>query len=186
MIVVRALYGLRSSGAAFRASLAEVLYGLGYVPSKADPDVYLRPAIKSDGFKYYEYVLCYVDDVLCISDNPMETMEGIQKKFKLKDDKIEPPDMYLGAGLTMMHNESNLECWAMSSDQYCAADVANVTESLNKKGLRLPSKCVTPLANGYRPEVDTIPELKADDLQYYQELIGVLRWAIEISRLDIC
>jgi len=185
MIVVRALYGLRSSGAAFRALLAEVLDGLGYVPSKADPDVYLRPAIKSDGFKYYEYVLCYVDDVLCISDNPMATMEGIQKKFKLKDDKIEPPDMYLGAGLTKMHNESNLECWAMSSDQYCAAAVANVTESLNKKGLRLPSKCVTPLANGYRPEVDVTPELKADGLQYYQELIGVLRWAIEIGRLDI-
>ena len=73
----------------------------------------------------------------------------------------------------------------MSSDQYCAAADANVTESLNKKGLRLPSKCVTPLANGYRPEVDVTPELKADGLQYYQELIGVLRWAIEIGRLDI-
>ena len=29
------------------------------------------------------YVLCYVDDVLCISDYPMTTMQGIQKKFKL-------------------------------------------------------------------------------------------------------
>ena len=57
MIVVRALYGLISSGAAFRALLVEVLDGLGYVPSKADPDVYLRPEINSDGFKYYEYLL---------------------------------------------------------------------------------------------------------------------------------
>ena len=57
MIVVRALYGLRSSGAAFRALLAEVLHDLGYVQSKADPDVYLRPAVKSNGFKYYDYVL---------------------------------------------------------------------------------------------------------------------------------
>ena len=74
------------------------------MPSKADLDVYVRPEIKGDGFKYYEYVLCYKDDVLCISDNPMATMEGIKKQFKLKDDKIEPPDMYLGTGLTKMHN----------------------------------------------------------------------------------
>ena len=34
MIVVRALYELKSSGAAFRALLAEVLDGLEYVPQK--------------------------------------------------------------------------------------------------------------------------------------------------------
>ena len=50
MIVVRALYGLKSSGAAFRALLVETLHDLGYVPSKADPDVWMRPAVKSNGF----------------------------------------------------------------------------------------------------------------------------------------
>ena len=39
MLVVRALYGLKSSGAAFRALLAETLYDLNYRPTKADPDV---------------------------------------------------------------------------------------------------------------------------------------------------
>ena len=34
-----------------KAVLSEVLDGLVYVPSKADSDVYLRPVIKSDGFK---------------------------------------------------------------------------------------------------------------------------------------
>ena len=38
MLVVRALYGLKSSGAAFRALLAETLYDLNYRPTKADPD----------------------------------------------------------------------------------------------------------------------------------------------------
>ena len=33
MLVVRALYGLKSSGAAFRALLEEVLYDMGYRPS---------------------------------------------------------------------------------------------------------------------------------------------------------
>ena len=53
MMVVRALYGLKSSGAAFREFLAETLYDLGYRPSMEDPDVWIRPYIKEkDGFKY--------------------------------------------------------------------------------------------------------------------------------------
>ena len=185
MLVVRALYGLKSRGAAFRALLAETLYDLGYRPTKADPDVHIRPAVKPNGFKYYEYVLCYVDDVLCISHHPENTMNGIKETFKLKGDKVEEPTVYLGAEITKMSNETNKECWEMSSNKYCAAAVDNVSECLRKKGLRLPTRCVTPLQSGYKPELDTTPELKADGVQFYQELIGVLRWAVEIGRLDI-
>ena len=88
MIIVRALYGLKSSGAAFRSLLAETLYDIGYTLIKADPDVWLRPAVKPDGFEYYEMILCYVDGVLSISHNAKKTMKGIQHKFKLNDDKI--------------------------------------------------------------------------------------------------
>ena len=77
MLVVRALYGLKSSGAAFRAFLAETLYDIGYQPSVADPDVWMRSGLKDNGFKYWEYVLCYVDDVLSISYKPDHTMKGI-------------------------------------------------------------------------------------------------------------
>ena len=57
MIVKMALYGLNSSGAAFRAKLARVLHDIGYTPSKADPDVCLRPAVKPDRAEYYEMLL---------------------------------------------------------------------------------------------------------------------------------
>ena len=185
MLVTRALYGLKLSGAAFRALLSEVIWDLGYRPSRADPDVYMRPAVKPDGTTYWEYILTYVDDVLCISHNPKETMNDIQKKFKLKNDKIEEPSVYLGASLTKMTNVNNNECWAMSSDQYCQAAVKNVETTLEKKNLRLPSKCLTPLSNGYRPEMDVTQELKADGVQHYPELIGILWWAVEIGRVDI-
>ena len=62
--------------------------------------------------------MCYVYDVLCISDNPMHTMKGIQSTFKLKDDKMEKPDVYIGAELSTMNNEQVDEFWAMSSDKY--------------------------------------------------------------------
>ena len=45
--------------------------------------------MKPDGAEYYEMLLCYVDDVLTISDMPMRTMDGIRSVFKLKDDKVE-------------------------------------------------------------------------------------------------
>ena len=185
MLIKKALYGLKSSGAAFRAFLAETLDAMGYKPSYADPDVWLRPAVKSDGFEYYELILCYVDDVLCISADPTESMKRIQDDFKLKDDKIAEPDVYLGATLAKMPLENGKTCWTMSPEQYVKAAVTNVEEDLAKSGRRLPSKCVTPFSCNYAPWLETSPELKADGVQQYQELIGQLRWAIEIGRVDI-
>jgi hypothetical protein len=185
MIVKMALYGLKSSGAAFRSKLAGVLHDLNYRPSLADPDVWLKAAVKTNGFEYYEMVLCYVDDLMIISHVPEKTIEGIQKVFKLKGDKAEAPDMYLGVTLEKKMNSNGTKCWTMSPQKYVDAAVRNVEEKLAKDGLRLPSKCLTPLQSTYHPSEDVSAELNADGLRYYQELIGVLRWAIEIGRLDI-
>ena len=54
MIVKMALYGIKLSGAAFRAKLAGVLHDLKYMSTKADPDVWIKPAVKPDGSEYYE------------------------------------------------------------------------------------------------------------------------------------
>ncbi|KAI2491177.1 hypothetical protein MHU86_23404 [Fragilaria crotonensis] len=140
MIVKKALYGLKSSGAAFRAHLAETLYDLNYKPTKADPDVWIRPAMKADGFKYYEMVLVYVDDILCVSHDPKATMLGLQTTFKLKDDKVEKPEMYLGAELCEKIL-NGVECWTMSSEKYVKAAVAAVEAHLDKLGQRLPTRC---------------------------------------------
>jgi hypothetical protein len=93
MLVKKALHGLKSSGAAFRAHLAETLDAMGCRPSHADPDVWLRPAVKPDGTKHCEHTLCHVDDVLCMSHDPKKSMKRIQEDFKLKDDEIAEPDV---------------------------------------------------------------------------------------------
>ena len=54
MLMRKALYGLNISSVAFRAFPAETLYAMGYRPSYANPDLYLRPELKMDGFEYYE------------------------------------------------------------------------------------------------------------------------------------
>ena len=136
------------------------------------------------GTKYYEYILCYVDDILSVSHDAKSILQSLQGQFKLKGDKIEPPDMYLGAQLGKIQVIGN-EWWFMSSKKYVKSAIQNIEETLQKTEQRLPSKCKTPLAYGYRPELDVTPELKADGLQRYQELIGILHWAVELRRVDI-
>ena len=58
--------------------------------------------------------------------------------------------------------------------------------SLQKKGFKLPHKEETLLQTSYRPEIDTTPELSPTDTAYYQYLIGMLRWMVELGRVDIC
>ena len=189
MIVTRALYGLRTAGASFRSFLADKFRQMGFSPSKADPDVWMRPATRiatnGDQFLYWEYILAYVDDVLCISNDPESIMNDIREDFTLKGDKAEVPTTYLGASLSIMTNEDGQECWAVSSDKYCAALVENVENELKKTGQRLPSKCYSPLTSKYQPDLDGTHELSADGVKRYQEIIGSLRWAIELGRVDI-
>eukprot|EP00957_Ditylum_brightwellii_P194160 14786249-Ditylum_brightwellii.AAC.1 len=50
----------------------------------------------------------------------------------------------------------------------------------------MPAKAKTPMRASYRPELDTTPALSPIDSAYYQSLIGMLRWMIELGRIDIC
>ena len=84
LIIEKALYGLKSSGAAFQAFLAKTFDNMGFTSSVADPDIWMRPAVKSDGEEYYEYIVCYVDDVLGLSMDATALMKEIQKDFKFK------------------------------------------------------------------------------------------------------
>jgi hypothetical protein len=77
-IIVHALYGLKSAGRAFQAHLASFMCQMGYTSCKADPDLWLKAMTRpEDNVHYYTYILCYVDDILCIHHNPMSVMSEI-------------------------------------------------------------------------------------------------------------
>ena len=96
MIVNMALYGLKSGGASFRVHLAETLNDIGFLSTKAEPDLWYRPVVKPNSFEYYEYILWYVDYVLCISHDLDILIGWIQAVFKFKGDNVEQPKIYLG------------------------------------------------------------------------------------------
>ena len=53
-MIVRALYGVKSAGAAFRAHLASCMRQMGYTSCKADPDLWLKAMTRpDDGMRYY-------------------------------------------------------------------------------------------------------------------------------------
>ncbi len=95
---------------------------LSYKSCLADPDIWMRPAVKDNNSHYYEYLAIYVDDTLCISHDPMKTMEAISKLYRIKDNSIEPPKTYLGAQVLQykLPNDNSKIRWAMSSQHYIA------------------------------------------------------------------
>ena len=150
----------------------------------ADPDVWMRAATKLDGEKYYEYILCYVDEILCISHDAMKPMKDIQRSFKFKKNEIKQPETYLGAKLEEKKINGR-KVWTMTSKDYVKHAIKNVEGTLLKKNMKLQSNATTPMAKSYKPELDNSEELDADDITLYQEMIGILRWAIEIGHVDI-
>ena len=183
-IIVRALYGLKSAGASFRAFMAEKFDQMGFESSRADPDVWMRPATTEDGFEHYEYIMTYVDDILVISNTAMKIMREIQGQVKFKKDKIEPPDIYLGAKLKLKEID-DVVCWSISSNDYVKAAIDTVEKAIEQRPWKLSTKVQTPMSSNYQPELDVSDELNASDTQFFQELIGILRWGTEIGRIDV-
>ena len=50
----------------------------------------------------------------------------------------------------------------------------------------MPSKADTPLTTTYRPGLDVSRELNVADAAFYQSLIGILSWIVELGRVDVC
>jgi hypothetical protein len=162
----------------------------GFKGCLADPDVWMKPRVKPNGDKYWEYVLCYVDDLLVICLDPQVTMDALSKSYTLKTGSVKEPDAYLGAEIRKWqvpgsNDDPDSTCWGMSSDLYVKRAIAEVERELIQMEMRLPTRVTTPLTQGYCPEVDSSPELAPRRASYFQGLIGILRWMCELGRVDI-
>ena len=183
--IVRALYGLKSSGAAWRAHLADTMINLGYKPCKADQDVWMKPNCKPDGEEYYEYILIYVDDVLAAAHNTDTVMDALKRLYRLKEEPAEP-ERYLGANVGKYEFQDGSKAWYQSSEEYLKNAVRIVDDKLEEAGRApLSKKTKTVLPEKYKPELDISPECEDDQANYFQNLIGILRWAVELGRIDI-
>ena len=153
-IVKRALYGTKSAGRDFRSHLRDCMDHLGYTSCIADPDLWLRIAKRDTGVEYYEYILLYVDDCLCISEHAKAALQEINHYFPMKPGSIGPPKIYLGAKISKISLPNGVTSWAISASQYVQDAVKNVETHLKKKGKFLRKGTNSPLTTNYRPECD--------------------------------
>ena len=94
MKIIKALYGLCSSGLSF-----------GFIHSFADPDVWM-----CDAGDCYEYIVVYVDDLIVAMKDPKEFFDQLQSppvNFKLKG--VRPASYHLGSDL--FHDDDGTLCF---------------------------------------------------------------------------
>jgi hypothetical protein len=77
VLIVRALYGLQSSGKAWRDHMASTLRDYGYTSCKADPDVWMW--------------FVYTDDILVVNHEPKVVMDYMASRYTLKPGSVEEP-----------------------------------------------------------------------------------------------
>jgi Reverse transcriptase (RNA-dependent DNA polymerase) len=80
LTIVRAIYGLRTSGARWHDRFADVMHLMGFSPFKADPDVWMRDC------NTHKNVLVYVDDIMFTGKEPEQFFDSVinDHGFKLK------------------------------------------------------------------------------------------------------
>ena len=84
--------------------------------------------------------------------------------------------------------ENGVKAWAFGSSQYVNSAVKNVESYISKQtGERwhMPAKAETPLKTSYWPELNVSPELEPSEAAYYQSLVSILRWIVELGQVDI-
>jgi len=173
-IIVKALYGLRSSGARWHDRLFDTLMDMGFQPSRSDPDIWMRSCDD-----HYEYIACYVDDLLIASKKPQAIIDALTaapNNFKLKG--TGPTTFHLGCDF--FRDEDGVLCVGPMTyiERMCMQ-----YESIF--GTKPKAAYTSPLTGNDHPELDESELLEGEDIQRYQSLIGILQWTISLGRLDI-
>ena len=81
LIFLKALYGLKSSGKRWAEVIHCILRDMKFLPSKADPCIWLR---KAPNLRCYEYIAVYVDDLCIAAESPSAIIQIFMSKYHLK------------------------------------------------------------------------------------------------------
>jgi hypothetical protein len=82
---------------------------LGFVPTKANLDLWIRKAIDGP----HEYIASYVDDITVISKEPMELITKFKEMYALKG--IGVPEYYLGGNFNQVDDPDLISKGIMSA-----------------------------------------------------------------------
>jgi hypothetical protein len=115
-------------------------------------------------------------------------MGEINKYLPLKPSSVGNPDIYLGARLKETRLPNGVVVWGLSPSKYIVQAVKNCQLHLTIKLARkysIPARADNPFPVDYDPSTDLSDLLDPDCSSFYQHLIGVMRWMVELGRIDI-
>ena len=89
------------------------MHDIGFMTSKGGPDVWMHKATKPCCYKYYEYVIVYVGNILCCSHQAETVMKTVAKLYCLKKDpkigkSYTPLEIYLGGEASKYELEDDM------------------------------------------------------------------------------
>ena len=122
-----------------------------------------------------------------MSEYPGNVMKTHGEFYELKEGSVKEPDINLGADIEMVQLPDGRRQWAMLSNTY-VKNLVKVAENLlveDGTGLSLKSTARSHFPSGYRAELDVTKELDKTMASRFMQLNGILRWAIELGRIDI-
>ena len=82
MVITRALYSLKTSAKAWSEFFGKLLKEMGYTSCVTDPDIWMKPETNNGGYRYWSYMLVYVDDCLFVYHAPGPEMEKLKSQYK--------------------------------------------------------------------------------------------------------
>ena len=173
LLVVKSLYGLRTSAARWHEFFTDTLRMLGFKPSYADPDLYMK-----DYGTHYEYICMYVDDILIFSKSPMTIVRGLEALYILKG--VGEPEFYLGGNVSKAEINGKIRT-VLSAKTY----IKNCSEKIEKLFSTTLRQYGSPMDPLYHPETDTTELLGPEDVSKYRMLIGSGNWIVTLGRFDI-
>jgi Reverse transcriptase (RNA-dependent DNA polymerase) len=155
LVISKALYDLRSSGARWHFRFADCIRELGFFPCKADPDIWMR----KNG-NIYEYIAVHVDDLAITMKNPKEFTNILENKHKFKLKGTGPITFHLSMDFT--RDDDNTLC--ISPTKYIEKLIKNFEKLFSMK----PSQNVTsPIDKGDHPELDTSELCTEEQISQY-------------------
>ena len=176
LIFLKALYGLKSSGKRWAEVIHGILRDMKFLPSKADPCIWLR---KTPSLRCYEYIAVYVDDLCITAESPSGSIQIFKAKYHLKVNGDGKLNYHLGAD------------YFEDPDGTFVSQPRKYIDKLADTYRRLfnddpPKGYKTPPDKNDHPELETSEILEGDMAAKYLAMVGQLQWLVTYFwRFDI-
>ena len=115
-------------------------------------------------------------------------LDRIEKFMKLKEISVGDPDIYLGAKMKKVQMDNDVWCWSIIPSKYVQEAVRNCQKYLKENlsdEYELIANAPNPFPLGNEPCMDVSPLLSIDEASYFQTIIGVMIWMVDLGRIDI-